>query len=194
VVVSVGKTHERSGEDVVGEHLRIVFALLLNVDYEDLLDPEAPLNEVVPLEQAVGFAKGPAFPDAMEVEPEVRVVHDVHAQRPGPGVVDDQPRLLLESVEALLRPDAAEPSKRIQQVVHNCDPQACEDDCPEYHKRQVVGAAAVHVGLGVVVRHVEEFGGAAAGAGKEHVREREEHEEVDRDAWTRSQFRLMSTS
>jgi hypothetical protein len=77
VEVAVGQAHQRSGEDVMGEHLGVVFALLLDVDDENLLDPEAPLDEVVPLEKAVSFPERPAFPDAVEVQPELRVVHDV---------------------------------------------------------------------------------------------------------------------
>ena len=75
--VTVGQAHERSSEDVVCEHLRIVLALLLNVDDENLLDPEAPLDEIVPLEQAVCFPERPAFPYGVEVQPKLRVVHDV---------------------------------------------------------------------------------------------------------------------
>jgi hypothetical protein len=77
VVVSIGEEEERGREEVVGEHLRIVFALLLNVDDQDLLDPEAPLHQVIPLEDAVDLAEGPAFPNAVQVQPEVGVVHDV---------------------------------------------------------------------------------------------------------------------
>ena len=59
------------------KHLRVVLALFLNVDNENLLDPEAPLYKVVPLENAIDLTERPAFPDAVQVEPEVRVIHDV---------------------------------------------------------------------------------------------------------------------
>jgi hypothetical protein len=57
--------------------LCVVFALLLDVDNENLLDPEPPLNEVVPFEEAIGFPERPAFPYAVEVQPELGMVHDV---------------------------------------------------------------------------------------------------------------------
>lgn len=67
VEVPVGQAHQRRGEDVVGEHLCVVFALLLDVDDKKLLDPEAPLNEVVPLEKAISLTERPAFPYAVQV-------------------------------------------------------------------------------------------------------------------------------
>jgi hypothetical protein len=44
VVVSIREEKQSGREDVVCEHLRVVLALLLNVDDENLLDPETPLN------------------------------------------------------------------------------------------------------------------------------------------------------
>jgi hypothetical protein len=77
VVVSIRQEQERGREDVVCEHLGEVLALLLNVDYEDLLDVKGPLGQVVPLENALDLPKWPAIPDAVQVEPKFRVVHDV---------------------------------------------------------------------------------------------------------------------
>jgi hypothetical protein len=77
VEVAVGQAHEGSGEDVVGKHLGVILALLLDVDNEKLLDPEAPLDEVVPLEKAISLTERPAFPYAVQVQPELGVVHDV---------------------------------------------------------------------------------------------------------------------
>lgn len=62
---------------MMGEHLHVILALRFNVDHQDLLDPEAPLDKVVPLEEAVGFSEGPALPDAVEIKPKFRMVHDV---------------------------------------------------------------------------------------------------------------------
>jgi hypothetical protein len=71
VIISIGKEQKRGREDVVCEHLRIILALLLNVNHEHLLYPETPLDKVVPLEDTFDFSEGPAFPDAMEIEPEL---------------------------------------------------------------------------------------------------------------------------
>ena len=62
---------------MVGQHLHVILAFFLNVDDENLLDPEAPLDQVVPLEEAVGLAERPAFPNAVEIKPELGMVHDV---------------------------------------------------------------------------------------------------------------------
>ena len=77
VVVAVGQKQKRGGKDVMREHLCVILALLLDVDNENLLNPEAPLYKVVPLEKAVSLTEGPAFPDAVQVKPKVRMVHYV---------------------------------------------------------------------------------------------------------------------
>ena len=66
---------------MVCEHLRVVFALFLDVNYKNLLDPETPLDEIVPFEQALNLAEGPAFPDGVQVQPEVGVIDDVLSTR-----------------------------------------------------------------------------------------------------------------
>jgi hypothetical protein len=77
VVISIRQEKERSREDVVYEHLGKVLALLLDVDYEDLLDVKCPLCQVVPFEETINLPEWPAIPDTVQVEPEFRVVHDV---------------------------------------------------------------------------------------------------------------------
>lgn len=79
--VSIRQSHEGGREQMVGQHLRIILALFLNVDDKNLLDPEAPLDEVVPFEEAVSLSERPTFPDAVKVEPELGVIHDVLLSR-----------------------------------------------------------------------------------------------------------------
>lgn len=62
---------------MVHEHLHVVFALLFNVDHQNLLDIESPLQQVVQLERAIDLPERPAFPDTVQIKPEFRVVHDV---------------------------------------------------------------------------------------------------------------------
>jgi hypothetical protein len=172
------------------EHLCVILALLLDVDNENLLNPEAPLYKVVPLEKAVSLTEGPAFPDAVQVKPKVGMVHYVllkvsqsarryckstyHAERPRYSIVDDQPCLLLESFKAFLRPNTSQPCQWFQHVVHHSDSKACKGYRPEYDVRQIVGAASIHAGLSVVVGHGEEFGGSISRAREEDVREEEQ--------------------
>ena len=77
MVVAVGEEKQGDGEDVVGEHLSIVFPLLLDVHDQDLSNPEGPLREVVELGQTGNLAEWPAFPHAVQVEEIVRVPDDV---------------------------------------------------------------------------------------------------------------------
>jgi hypothetical protein len=77
VVVAVGKKEQGNGEDVVGEHLGVVFPLLLDIDHQNLGNPEGPLRKVVELGQTGDLAEWPAFPHAVQVEEVFRVPHDV---------------------------------------------------------------------------------------------------------------------
>lgn len=77
MVIPIREEQQRRREDVVHEHLSIILALLLDVDDQDLLDVEGPLEKIVELEDAFNLSQRPAVPDAVEVEPEFGVVYDV---------------------------------------------------------------------------------------------------------------------
>ena len=52
-VVAVAGEHQDAGNDVMGEHLRMVFSSFFDIDHKDLLQPKRELHEVVPLESSV---------------------------------------------------------------------------------------------------------------------------------------------
>ena len=66
--ISVRGKNERDGDNVMGEHLPVVLAALLNVDNQDLLHPKAELGQHVPLHEARNLAVGPLGPELGEVE------------------------------------------------------------------------------------------------------------------------------
>jgi hypothetical protein len=51
VTVHVGNRNRDTGDDMVGEHLVMIFAAFFEMDNEDLLEPKGQLHEVVPLER-----------------------------------------------------------------------------------------------------------------------------------------------
>jgi len=73
------KAHQdqRTRNDVMREHLPVVFPTLLDVDHDNLLQPECKLHEVVPFHDAGDVDVGEVRPELGEVEPVGRVVHDV---------------------------------------------------------------------------------------------------------------------
>ena len=77
LVVAVTHEHENAGDDVVAQHLPVVFSPLLDVDDEDLLDPETELYEVVPFHGCVDFSVWPAGPHLLHVEPVLMSIHDI---------------------------------------------------------------------------------------------------------------------
>jgi hypothetical protein len=77
LVEGVAAEEQHAGEDVVGEHLPMVLAVLLNIHHEQLLHPETELYEIVPLHQSVQGSCGEVRPHGSEIEPVRRVVHDV---------------------------------------------------------------------------------------------------------------------
>lgn len=52
LVVAVAANQKQTCDDVVGEHLPMILSALLNVDDQNLLQPEAELSQVVQLEKA----------------------------------------------------------------------------------------------------------------------------------------------
>ncbi len=81
--MAVTRRHERAGDDVMGQHLMIVLAPLLDVDGEDLLQPKGELNKVISFQEAVHLPIGPCGPHLAKVHPIVRLGEDV--------LSDDQP-------------------------------------------------------------------------------------------------------
>ena len=71
LVVAVGKDEEEAGDDMMGEHLPVVFAAFFDVDDDDLLEPEGELDEVVVFEERGEEADGEVGPEVGEGE-EVR--------------------------------------------------------------------------------------------------------------------------
>lgn len=77
MVVAVGCDDQRDGDEVVGQHLPVVLATLLNVDHKDLLEPEAELREGVELVQSADLTVWPEGPEVPEVQPPRRGVVDI---------------------------------------------------------------------------------------------------------------------
>ena len=75
LMIPIRAEHEQASDNMVCEHLCVVSTSLLNMDYDDLLEPEGELDEVVPFQGAVDFAVWPVAPHGAEGEPIVRVVH-----------------------------------------------------------------------------------------------------------------------
>lgn len=76
-VVAVAGGDQGAGDDVVREHLPVILAALLNVDDDDLLQPERPLRQNVELVQAGQLTLGPVRPELLQVQPVRRRLVDV---------------------------------------------------------------------------------------------------------------------
>jgi hypothetical protein len=62
LVVSVRSCDERDGDEVVRKHLPVILAAVLEVDDEDLLNPEGPLDHDVRLHEEAEFPVRPVGP------------------------------------------------------------------------------------------------------------------------------------
>lgn len=69
MVVPVGADNQSNGDEVVSEHLPVVFATFLNVDHKDLLKPEAQLSEGIELMQRAKLAVRPIDPEILQNQP-----------------------------------------------------------------------------------------------------------------------------
>ena len=77
MVIPIARKYEKTGDDVMGEHLVVVFPPLLNIDYYNLLKPECKLHKIIPFKQAIELSVGPVNPEFTEVEPVALIVHQV---------------------------------------------------------------------------------------------------------------------
>lgn len=76
LMIAVTCEHETASNDVMDEHLPIIFSSLFNVDHNNLLNVEGELYEVVPLVQTSHLSVGPAGPQFTGVKPVIRVIHE----------------------------------------------------------------------------------------------------------------------
>lgn len=76
-MVSVAREDQKRSDNVVREHLPMVFSPLLDVDNEYLLQPEGVLDQNVPFSYPRDLSIRPIRPKILEIEQVVRVDHNV---------------------------------------------------------------------------------------------------------------------
>jgi len=76
-VVPVACEDQKGRDNVVREHLPIVFSLLLDVDDHNLLEPKGVLDEGVPFPQPSHLSIGPIGPKILEIQPIIGVDKNV---------------------------------------------------------------------------------------------------------------------
>lgn len=77
VVVTITGEEESSGDEVVGEHLPVVLAALLDIDDDDLLQPKGPLTQDVTLHNTVKLTIRPVGPELLHVPVVGRITVEV---------------------------------------------------------------------------------------------------------------------
>ena len=60
--MSVARKDQDASDDMVSEHLMMIFPAFFDVDREDLMKPKGKLNKIVPLQKAINRPVGPACP------------------------------------------------------------------------------------------------------------------------------------
>jgi hypothetical protein len=68
LVVGIRGRDQYDGEEMVRQHLPVVLAALLDVDHNDLLQPESPLSQHVGLGEAVELSGRPVGPELSHVQ------------------------------------------------------------------------------------------------------------------------------
>lgn len=77
LMVAITGENQASGDNVMREHLPMIFPPLLNVDDHDLLEPKGVLSENVPFLQPAHLSIGPIGPEILEVKQVVRVNQNI---------------------------------------------------------------------------------------------------------------------
>ena len=201
-MIPIAGEHQRAGDQVVREHLPVVFPPLFDVDDKDLLEPECKLYKIIPLHRALQLPAGPAGPELTQIEPMFMGIHYVlclvsipstlneraiimyHAQRPDGCIIDHDPALFCKTDAVFSLRNAHGLGQRYEYVVHSATSEPCENnDAVEYHVK-VVPAHGVFPGFGIVVREGMELPGTMSGSGEEHVGQCVKQQQVDRQAWS----------
>lgn len=189
--VDIRGTQQRARDQVVRQHLVVVFPPLLDVDNEDLLNPERQLHEQIPLHLGCHLPRRPVRPDRLEAVPVVGVGPEVlsqsallyrsvllpthHAISPKAAVVDQQPGLLRKPHRRLplqtgtLRPGAKDPIN--EYGANSGEAENGADD-----EVNVVFAVDVESRARLVVGHFEKGSGIGSKGGIEivHCQQRRE--------------------
>ncbi len=77
LVIAVTAEEQATCDDMMREHLSVVFPALFNVDHHDLLQPECELDKDIELQTAADFPVWPVSPQHLHIEPIIRVVHHI---------------------------------------------------------------------------------------------------------------------
>lgn len=75
LMITVASEDQDAGNNMMREHLGIVFPALFDVDYQDLLQIKCKLHEVIPLGETAHFPIRPIGPHLTQVEPVLGIVH-----------------------------------------------------------------------------------------------------------------------
>ena len=66
-MVTITPEHEGACDAVMGEHLPMVLPSLFDIDDNNLLQPKAELNQVIPFHGTFDFSARPACPELLVV-------------------------------------------------------------------------------------------------------------------------------
>ena len=69
LVITITCENQHCGDDVMCEHLPMVFSPSLDIDDHDLLKPESVLCKNIPFPQPSNFSIWPVCPEFFKVEP-----------------------------------------------------------------------------------------------------------------------------
>lgn len=178
LMVTIGRKYKGTGDDMVGEHLHVVLPPLLNVDDDNLLEPETELDQIVPLGETGHLASRPVPPQSSEVEPVVGVVHEKHAGAPRDTGVDQKPGLFREAHFCLFLFDPRQRRQRSQNIVHDDAAETRKHNDPVEDEKYIVPAESEGSCCRVEIGDAKEFLGVVSGGRGKDVYKEEHGDEV----------------
>jgi hypothetical protein len=76
-MISVASEKKDARDDMVCEHLPMIFSPLFDIDNHNLLEPKGELREYIPFQETIYLSIWPIGPDSFDVEPVIGFIHNV---------------------------------------------------------------------------------------------------------------------
>jgi len=160
-------------DNMMCEHLIVIFPAILNMEDKNLLEPKCQLCNIVYFEEACCLENGPIRPHLPEIHPVWSLVVEIlpipsslahlmqyycptakytyHAEHPENGVIHHEPSLLCKSHQSFVGLHPSVLSIRHEYIPHGCISEEGKDNNPVEDMVEVCGPLQISTSHGVLV-------------------------------------------
>jgi hypothetical protein len=169
-VISVASEKKDARDDMVCEHLPMIFSSLFDIDNHNLLEPKGELREYIPFQETLYLSIWPIGPDSFDVEPVIGIIHNVllssqrsrrvgrarkiyahHPKRPEHRVIYQKPSLLCEPCSVILLLNAKPFRQRCKYKIYDARSQSRKEYNPVDHHTGITPIQSILARFWIVI-------------------------------------------